>query len=136
MTTRRNFLSLGALTAAGLGLATPATYAATPSADPDKLTADQVRQLKPPAKPVIVTRVTGDQSIQEAYQLLLDGTDTLKRHTTSARAARMTRRIIVSVTEGYQMRKASSSLTPAACMDPRDGLARLAAYEISKMFAS
>ena len=78
MTTRRNFLSLGALTAAGLGLATPATYAATPSADPDKLTADQVRQLKPPAKPVIVTRVTGDQSIQEAYQMLLDGTDTLE----------------------------------------------------------
>jgi N4-(beta-N-acetylglucosaminyl)-L-asparaginase len=78
MTTRRNFLSLGALTAAGLGLATPATYAATSSADPDKLTADQVRQLKPPAKPVIVTRVTGDQSIQEAYQMLLDGTDTLE----------------------------------------------------------
>jgi N4-(beta-N-acetylglucosaminyl)-L-asparaginase len=36
-----------------------------------------VMQLKRPAKPVIVTRVTGDQTVQEAYRMLLDGQDTL-----------------------------------------------------------
>ncbi|GGG95139.1 isoaspartyl peptidase/L-asparaginase [Silvibacterium dinghuense] len=74
MTTRRNFLSLGALTAAGLGLGTQASFAdeIRPS-----LTADEVRALKPPSKPVIITRVTGDQTVQEAYQMLLDGQDTL-----------------------------------------------------------
>src|ERR1700761_8915086 len=69
MTTRRDFLALGALSAAGLGLPASEAHADTP---------EQVKQLKPPAKPVIVTRVTGDQSIQEAYQMLLDGTDTLE----------------------------------------------------------
>lgn len=70
MTTRRDFLSLGAMTgamtAAGLGL----TEATSEASEP-------LKQMKPPAKPVIVTRVTGDESIQEAYQMLLDGTDTL-----------------------------------------------------------
>ena len=69
MTTRRNFLSLGAMSAAALGLT---------SRDAHADTAEQVKQMKPPAKPVIVTRVTGDQSIQQAYQMLLDGTDTLE----------------------------------------------------------
>jgi N4-(beta-N-acetylglucosaminyl)-L-asparaginase len=69
MTTRRDFLSLGAITAAGIGLSGRDAHADT---------AEQVKQLKPPAKPVIVTRVTGDQSIQEAYQMLLDGADTLE----------------------------------------------------------
>jgi N4-(beta-N-acetylglucosaminyl)-L-asparaginase len=69
MTTRRDFLSLGALSAAGLGLSTRDAHADT---------AEQVKQLKPPAKPVIVTRITGDQSVQEAYQMLLDGVDTLE----------------------------------------------------------
>ncbi len=69
MTSRRDFLSLGALTAAGLSSAT------IPDAFAD--TADSVKQLKPPEKPVIVTRVTGDNTIQEAYQMLLDGEDTL-----------------------------------------------------------
>jgi N4-(beta-N-acetylglucosaminyl)-L-asparaginase len=69
MTTRRDFLSLGAITAAGLGLSGRDAHADT---------AEQVKQLKPPAKPVIVTRVTGDQSIQQAYQMLMDGTDTLE----------------------------------------------------------
>ncbi|HZD49304.1 MAG TPA: isoaspartyl peptidase/L-asparaginase [Silvibacterium sp.] len=73
MTTRRNFLSLGAFTAAGLGL--PGRSA---RADVQAETAESVKQLQPPAKPVIVTRVTGDQSIQEAYQMLLDGVDTLE----------------------------------------------------------
>ncbi|MGA7317003.1 MAG: isoaspartyl peptidase/L-asparaginase [Silvibacterium sp.] len=69
MTTRRDFLSLGALSAAGLGLSGREAHADT---------AEQVKQLEPPTKPVIVTRVTGDQSVQEAYQMLLDGTDTLE----------------------------------------------------------
>ncbi len=68
MTSRRDFLSLGALSAAALGL----------SRDAHADTAEQVKQLKPPSKPVIVTRVTGDESIQQAYQMLLDGADTLE----------------------------------------------------------
>ena len=76
MTTRRDFLSRGALTAAGLGVAGGAVSAA-PAASADRLTPEQVMQLKPPAKPVIVTRVTGDQAVQEAYQMLLEGQDTL-----------------------------------------------------------
>jgi N4-(beta-N-acetylglucosaminyl)-L-asparaginase len=71
MTSRRDFLSFGALTTAGLGLAS----ATVPDAFAQ--TADSVRELKPPATPIIVTRVTGDSSIQEAYQMLLDGQDTL-----------------------------------------------------------
>lgn len=67
MTTRRDFLSFGALTAAGMGM----------SADAWAQTAESVKQMKPPAKPVIVARVTGDKTIQEAYQMLLDGADTL-----------------------------------------------------------
>ncbi|HEY1501153.1 MAG TPA: N(4)-(beta-N-acetylglucosaminyl)-L-asparaginase [Acidobacteriaceae bacterium] len=66
MTTRRDFLSLGALTSAALTIP-----------DAFSQTADAVKQLQPPAKPVIVTRVTGDNAIQEAYQMLLDGQDTL-----------------------------------------------------------
>ena len=69
MTTRRDFLSLGALTSAGIGLTTiPDAFAQT---------ADSVKALKPPVQPVIVTRVTGDQTIQEAHKMLLDGADTL-----------------------------------------------------------
>ncbi|HUH64193.1 MAG TPA: isoaspartyl peptidase/L-asparaginase [Terracidiphilus sp.] len=71
MTTRRDFLSLSALTAGGLGL--PADGWSQTSSQ----TAEAVKQMKPPARPVIVTRVTGDQAIQEAYQMLLDGADTL-----------------------------------------------------------
>jgi N4-(beta-N-acetylglucosaminyl)-L-asparaginase len=69
MTSRRDFLSFGALTTAGLASVTL----------PDALaqTDDSVKQLKPPVKPVIVTRPTGDKSVQEAYQMLLDGQDTL-----------------------------------------------------------
>jgi N4-(beta-N-acetylglucosaminyl)-L-asparaginase len=67
MTSRRDFLSLGAIAAAGL--------TTIPDAFAD--TADSVKQLKPPDHPVIVTRVTGDNTIQEAYQMLLDGQDTL-----------------------------------------------------------
>ncbi|HTV82847.1 MAG TPA: twin-arginine translocation signal domain-containing protein, partial [Acidobacteriaceae bacterium] len=71
MTSRREFLSLSALTTAGLGLA-PAALS-----DASAQIAESVQQMQPPAKPVLVTRVTGDQTIQEAYQMLLDGQDTL-----------------------------------------------------------
>lgn len=75
MTTRRNFLSLGALTAAGLSLG--GRDADAEAARIASETSDEIQRLKPPAKPVIVTRVTGDQTVQEAYQMLLDGQDTL-----------------------------------------------------------
>ena len=72
MTTRRDFLSRSAMTAAGLGAA---TMSQTSSAQ----LAESVKQLKPPQKPVIVTRTTnGDQSVEEAYKMLLDGSDTLE----------------------------------------------------------
>ena len=69
MTSRRDFLSLGAITGVGL--------ASTTIPDAFAQTDDSVKRLQPPAKPVIVTRVTGDQTIQQAYQMLLDGADTL-----------------------------------------------------------
>jgi N4-(beta-N-acetylglucosaminyl)-L-asparaginase len=71
MTTRRDFLSLSALTAGGVGLTADAL------AQTAGQTAESVKQMKPPAKPVIVTRLTGDSTIQEACQMLLDGADTL-----------------------------------------------------------
>jgi N4-(beta-N-acetylglucosaminyl)-L-asparaginase len=67
MTTRRDFLSIGAVAAAGL----------TAGRDALAETTESLKNMKPPAKPVIITRVTGDQAIQEAYQMLLDGADTL-----------------------------------------------------------
>ena len=73
MATRRDFLSLGAMTAAGISLSD--VEAQTPPAA--TLTAEAVKQLKPPARPVLVTRVTGDNSVQEAYKMLLDNADTL-----------------------------------------------------------
>jgi N4-(beta-N-acetylglucosaminyl)-L-asparaginase len=71
MTTRRDFLSRSAMTAAGLG-------AAAMSQPASAQTADSVKHLELPKKPVIVTRETGDKTIEEAYQMLLDGTDTLE----------------------------------------------------------
>ena len=67
MATRRDFLTLGALTAAGIGT----------TRDAWSQTAESVKQMKPPAKPLIITRVTGDNTVQQAYKMLLDGTDTL-----------------------------------------------------------
>jgi N4-(beta-N-acetylglucosaminyl)-L-asparaginase len=71
MTTRRQFLSKSALAAAALGGASHVAEATT-------TTTDGVKRLQPPAKPVIVTRVTGDQTVEVAYQMLLDGVDTLE----------------------------------------------------------
>lgn len=69
MTTRRDFLSRSAITAAVLSSATINTAAAQ--------TSESVKQMQPPKKPIIVTRATGDSSIDEAYKMLLDGADTL-----------------------------------------------------------
>jgi N4-(beta-N-acetylglucosaminyl)-L-asparaginase len=66
MTTRRDFLSQAAVTAAG--------WVAIPSG---AQTADSVKRLALPEKPVIVTRETGDNTIDEAWKMLLDGADTL-----------------------------------------------------------
>jgi N4-(beta-N-acetylglucosaminyl)-L-asparaginase len=71
MTSRRDFLSLSALAAAGITLAPNAP------AQAETLTPDAVRHLAPPKQPVIVTRVTGDDTIQQAWQMLSDGSDTL-----------------------------------------------------------
>src|SRR5579885_2142167 len=66
MMTRRDFLSQAAATAAGLvSIPSPAQ------------SAESVKHLAPPQKPVIVTRETGDNTIDEAYKMLLDGADTL-----------------------------------------------------------
>src|SRR5215469_8036108 len=71
MTTRRDFLSRSALTAAaGLG---SGAFSQSSQAQ----LAESVKQMQPPRKPIIITRDTGDTSIDEAYKMLLDGADTL-----------------------------------------------------------
>lgn len=71
MTTRRDFLSSSALAAAALALDAKAP------AETQTLTAESVKKLQPPKRPVIITRVTGDETIQQAWQMLADGGDTL-----------------------------------------------------------
>ena len=71
MTTRRDFLSRSAMTAAGFG-------AVAMSQSAPAQVAESVKQMQPPKKPVIVTRDPGDRTIEETYQMLLDGTDTLE----------------------------------------------------------
>ncbi len=68
MTTRREFLSRSAVGAAAVGLGSSGIHA-----EP----AENVKQMTPPKHPVIVTRETGDHTLAEAYQRLLDGEDTL-----------------------------------------------------------
>ncbi len=68
MTTRREFLSRTAVSAAAAGLGGLRANAEA---------AEAVKQMVPPKQPVIVTRETGDHTLAEAYQMLLDGEDTL-----------------------------------------------------------
>ena len=68
MTTRREFLSRTAVGAAAAGLGGLRANAEA---------AEAVKQMVPPKQPVIVTRETGDHTLAEAYQMLLDGEDTL-----------------------------------------------------------
>jgi N4-(beta-N-acetylglucosaminyl)-L-asparaginase len=79
-TTRRKFLSYTALAASAF------RGSAKADALPSASTENPVR-YRPPAKPVIVTRDTGDNTIAEAYAMLLRGADTLDaaRHICQAR---------------------------------------------------
>lgn len=68
-TTRRDFLSRTAMAAAGtVGVRTGETT---------RVPADQPAPYRPPKKPVIVTRETGDNTVAEAYAMLERGADTL-----------------------------------------------------------
>jgi N4-(beta-N-acetylglucosaminyl)-L-asparaginase len=69
MMTRRDFLSRSALMAGGIGASAVIAEAGQSS--------ESVKALGPPKKPVIVTRHTGDGTIDEAYRMLQDGADTL-----------------------------------------------------------
>jgi N4-(beta-N-acetylglucosaminyl)-L-asparaginase len=68
-TTRRDFLTRTALGAA-VGVTSFDASAQSPNAD-------ALQRMTPPKNPVIVTRETGDNSLAEAYKMLLDGEDTL-----------------------------------------------------------
>ncbi|MGA8938343.1 MAG: N(4)-(beta-N-acetylglucosaminyl)-L-asparaginase [Acidobacteriaceae bacterium] len=70
-TSRRVFLSQTAMMAAGVA---GSAAAQTPDPTPHR---DQPVTYQPPKKPIIITRETGDNSIAEAYAMLLQGTDTL-----------------------------------------------------------
>jgi N4-(beta-N-acetylglucosaminyl)-L-asparaginase len=72
MATRRDFLSRSALMAGGIG-----ATAVMGAQSPTDTTSEAVKALKPPKNPVIVTRHTGDNTIDEAYRMLQDGADTL-----------------------------------------------------------
>jgi N4-(beta-N-acetylglucosaminyl)-L-asparaginase len=69
MPTRRDFLGQSALAAAA-ALGAKSASAQAPAAKP-------IVAIKPSTKPVIVTRNTGDNSVQEAYAMLTQGADTL-----------------------------------------------------------
>lgn len=72
--TRRTFLSASALLAAGI----TTSALGEPLTQPDSHSDPQPPvQYHPPARPVIVTRPTGDNTIAEAYAMLERGTDTL-----------------------------------------------------------
>lgn len=68
MTSRRSFLSGSASLAAGLGL----------GADRVDAQSREGLSFHPPKRPVVVTRETGDHSVEEAYAMLLRGEDTLE----------------------------------------------------------
>lgn len=68
---RRKFITTTALGSVALGLEAPDKAVLKSSLESKPL------DLKPPRKPVIVTRPLTSSTIQEAYQMLLDGADTL-----------------------------------------------------------
>lgn len=71
-TNRRDFLSASALAAVGMS----SNSWAESQSDSNQARRDAI-QYKPPQRPVIVTRETGDNTIAEAYAMLAKGTDTL-----------------------------------------------------------
>lgn len=68
--TRRTFLTTTALGAAALGVSTEPSSAAAPSASPAAIAG-------PPQHPVIISKVTGKRSLDEAYEMMMRGDDTL-----------------------------------------------------------
>jgi N4-(beta-N-acetylglucosaminyl)-L-asparaginase len=70
MSTRREFLGRGAAAAAAL--------AASPLGAQEKSAASSFATIAPSRKPVIVTRICGDNSIAEAYAMMVQGADTLE----------------------------------------------------------
>lgn len=76
MATRRDFLSRSALMAGSVGATAMMGQARTSQSQADTAS-EAVKALKPPKNPVIVTRPTGDNTINEAYRMLEDGADTL-----------------------------------------------------------
>jgi N4-(beta-N-acetylglucosaminyl)-L-asparaginase len=76
MPSRRDFLSQSALLAGGIGANSVLAAARAPQS-PVGATSEVVKALKTPKNPVIVTRQTGDKTIDEAYRMLQDGADTL-----------------------------------------------------------
>ena len=71
--TRRKFITTTAVGAAALGIATPEGNAAEQPAQ----AGNQAAVGGPPQHPVLITKVTGKHSLDEAYQMLVDGGDTL-----------------------------------------------------------
>ncbi|MGH9616084.1 MAG: N(4)-(beta-N-acetylglucosaminyl)-L-asparaginase [Acidobacteriaceae bacterium] len=76
MTTRRVFLSRAALAAGGMGAATVRAQVNDIQSHTE-VTSEAVKKMSPPNKPVIVTRHTGDNTIDEAYRMLQEASDTL-----------------------------------------------------------
>jgi N4-(beta-N-acetylglucosaminyl)-L-asparaginase len=71
---RRGFLTTTALGTLGMGLEAQEQK----SADSQRAISKQVApQFAPSKKPVIITKYTGGRSLDDAYQMLLDGKDTL-----------------------------------------------------------
>ena len=73
---RRQFLSNAAVTTASLAIGGDAIVQAQ-NGNQSPTQSSQSRELPKPKQPVIITKVTGKQSIDQAWQMLKDGQDTL-----------------------------------------------------------
>lgn len=76
MPTRRDFL-YGAMATGSIGAATLVAEANDDQAR-TSAASEAVKRMTPPKNSVIVTRHTGDNTIDEAYRMLQDGSDTLE----------------------------------------------------------
>lgn len=76
MTTRRKFISRGTLALGSIGAAAIEAEADSTQSQAGTIS-EAVRAMKPPNKAVIVTRFTGDNTIEEAYRMIQAGSDTL-----------------------------------------------------------
>src|SRR5947208_4855747 len=73
---RRDFLSSAAVTTASLAFSRDA-IAQRQNGNQSSMGLSQTRELLKPKQPVIITKVTGKQSIDQGWQMLKDGQDTL-----------------------------------------------------------